>query len=37
LSASLGARFQHISNGGRNDINPGIDAFGPTLGLGWSW
>lgn len=37
LSASLGARFQHISNGGQNDINPGIDAFGPTLGLGWSW
>jgi hypothetical protein len=37
LSASLGARFQHISNGGQNDINPGIDSLGPTLGLGWSW
>lgn len=37
LSASLGARFQHISNGGQDEINPGIDAFGPTLGLGWAW
>ncbi len=37
LMLSLGARFQHISNGGRNDINPGIDALGPTLGLSWTW
>jgi lipid A 3-O-deacylase len=37
LSASLGARFQHISNGGQNEINPGIDSLGPTLGLGWNW
>jgi lipid A 3-O-deacylase len=37
LSASLGARFQHISNGGQNDINPGIDSLGPTLGIGWNW
>lgn len=37
LSASVGARFQHISNGGQDEINPGLDAFGPTLGLSWKW
>ncbi len=37
LSATLGARYQHISNRGRNDINPGIDALGPTLGVSWVW
>lgn len=37
LSASIGARFQHISNGGQNEINPGIDSIGPTMSLGWNW
>jgi lipid A 3-O-deacylase len=37
LSASIGARFQHISNGGQAEINPGIDSLGPTLGLSWHW
>ncbi len=37
LALSLGARFQHISNGGMDDVNPGIDALGPTLGLSWTW
>lgn len=37
LSASIGARFQHISNGGQNSVNPGIDSLGPTLALGWNW
>lgn len=32
---SLGAMFQHLSNGGQTDPNPGIDAVGFTLG--WSW
>lgn len=35
LSASLGAYFQHVSNGGQDDVNPGVNALGPTLGLGW--
>ena len=34
-SASLGVLFQHISNGGQNRVNPGINALGPTLGLSW--
>ena len=37
LHLSLGARYQHLSNGGQNDINPGIDGLGPTLGLSWNW
>ncbi len=32
---SVGAMFQHLSNGGQTDPNPGIDAVGVTLG--WSW
>ena len=35
LSASLGVYYQHVSNGGRNDVNPGVDALGPTLGVAW--
>jgi hypothetical protein len=35
LSASIGVYFQHISNGGADDINPGVNAVGPTLGLAW--
>lgn len=30
---SLGILFQHMSNGGQTDPNPGIDAFGFTVGL----
>lgn len=37
LGISLGARYQHLSNRGRDDINPGIDALGPTLGISWAW
>lgn len=37
LMLHLGARYQHISNRGMDDVNPGIDAFGPTLGLSWTW
>lgn len=35
LSASLGAYFQHVSNGGQNKINPGVNAIGPTLGVAY--
>jgi lipid A 3-O-deacylase len=30
---SLGAYFQHISNRGMNDINPGLNSLGPTLAI----
>ena len=33
FSAAFGVMFQHISNGGQNKINPGVNALGPTLGL----
>lgn len=35
LSVLGGAYFVHHSNGGRTKPNPGIDALGFTLGLGW--
>jgi lipid A 3-O-deacylase len=35
LSASLGVYFQHVSNGGTNAVNPGVDALGPIIGIGW--
>ena len=34
-SASLGVMFQHISNGGQDPVNPGVNALGPTLGLSY--
>ena len=35
VSASLGVYFQHVSNGGQDEVNPGVDAIGPTLGVAW--
>jgi hypothetical protein len=35
MTASFGVYFQHISNGGTNSVNPGLDAVGPMIGLGW--
>lgn len=35
LSASAGLMFQHISNGGQDRVNPGVNSLGPTLGLSW--
>jgi len=32
-----GAFFQHLSNGGQTDPNPGVDALGFTVGLGFSF
>lgn len=30
---TVGAMFQHVSNGGQTDVNPGIDALGFTVGF----
>jgi lipid A 3-O-deacylase len=35
-SLSAGLFYQHLSNGGMTNPNPGIDALGFTLGYGWS-
>lgn len=35
VSVSLGLMFQHISNRGEDEINPGIDSLGPMLSVGW--
>lgn len=37
LSILGAAYFIHHSNGGQTDPNPGIDALGFTVGLGWRW
>lgn len=34
-SASLGLYYQHVSNGGMDRVNPGLDAVGPMLSIGW--
>ncbi len=34
---SAGLMFQHMSNGGQTDPNPGIDALGFTLGYSWAF
>ena len=36
-SCHAGVMFQHMSNRGATDPNPGIDAVGPVLGLSWSF
>lgn len=33
---SAGIMYQHMSNAGMSDPNPGIDALGFTIGYGWS-
>jgi hypothetical protein len=34
---SAGIMYQHLSNGGQTEPNPGIDALGFTLGWGWAF
>jgi len=34
---NAGIMYQHLSNGGQTDPNPGIDALGFTLGYGWAF
>jgi hypothetical protein len=35
LALSAGVMFQHWSNRGATDPNPGLDAFGPIIGVTW--
>lgn len=35
LSLSLGLYYQHVSNTGLDDVNPGLDTLGPMLSLGY--
>ncbi len=37
MSASAGVYFQHISNRNMNAINPGVNAIGPMLSVGWHY
>ncbi|MDF3058293.1 MAG: hypothetical protein K0R17_2508 [Rariglobus sp.] len=36
-SASIGVYFQHISNTGLDEINPGLNSLGPMLSLSWQF
>ncbi len=35
MAISAGAFFQHFSNGGATDPNPGLNCLGPVLGITW--
>jgi lipid A 3-O-deacylase len=35
LELRLGVLFQHMSNGGMTEVNPGLDSLGGTVGLSW--
>jgi hypothetical protein len=35
LSGSLGVYFQHVSNRYLNHVNPGLNAVGPMMSIGW--
>lgn len=37
LAISAGVFFQHLSNGGATDPNPGLDALGPMIGVTWKF
>lgn len=37
FAINAGAFFQHLSNGGATDPNPGLDALGPILGVSWGF
>ena len=37
LALSAGLFFQHLSNGGATDPNPGLDALGPVVGVTWTF
>lgn len=36
-SVTAGILYQHMSNGGQTDPNPGIDALGFSLGVAWRY
>ena len=37
LKLSVGALYQHLSNGGQTDPNPSLNLFGPQIGLTYSF
>lgn len=37
MNAGASVYFQHISNGGLDKVNPGVNAIGPMLSLGWQF
>jgi lipid A 3-O-deacylase len=37
FSATLGVYYQHVSNTGLDEVNPGLDAVGPMFSVGWSF
>lgn len=37
FAVNAGVFFQHISNGGATDPNPGLDSLGPMIGCTWSF
>ena len=37
MQIRAGAMFQHLSNGGATDPNPGINSLGVTLGVSWGF
>lgn len=37
FAINAGAFFQHLSNRGATDPNPGLDSLGPMLGCSWSF
>lgn len=37
FSLRTGAMFQHLSNGGATDSNPGVNVLGFTIGAAWSF
>ena len=37
ISLNAGIMFQHWSNGGATDPNPGLDSLGPVVGISWAF
>lgn len=37
MQVRVGAMFQHLSNGGATDPNPGVNSLGFTIGLSWGF
>lgn len=37
MQVRVGAMFQHLSNGGATDPNPGVNSLGVTFGLSWGF
>lgn len=37
LAIGVGLMYQHMSNLGATDPNPGLDVFGPMAGISYSW